>query len=120
MAKKVSQSSGEQVKSEQESKPEAVGLEAKHGELLAKCEESGVKGVNWLELLQQYGPMFLQALLQILQRTQPVAMKATAEEGNKVHCSPEQLKCLDDCIEQQTACLCKLLEHRCHCEVTGG
>ncbi len=95
-------------------------LEEKHADLLAKCQACPVKGIDWGSVLQQFGPMFLQVLLQILQRTQPTVMHATADEGSKVHCTPEQLKCIDDCIEQQTACLCKLVEHRCHCDVTGG
>jgi hypothetical protein len=112
-------------------KPEAAQTEAKlpnenilletHQDLVQKCEASGVKGVDWRSLLQQYGPALLQIFLQIVQKSQTLEARqgVTGRQDtpdSKVQCGEDDLKTLDECIDNHCAALCKLVEHRCKCE----
>lgn len=72
--------------------------------------ECKVNGIDWAGLVQQFGPVLVQIIAQLLSRTPPL-MAATADTA-KIKCGPEQITKLDECIKQCTDTLATMACHR--------
>lgn len=69
-----------------------------------------VKGIDWAALIQQFGPVLVQIIAQLLTK-QPPLMAATTESA-KIKCTPEQMANVDACIKQCTESLATMACHR--------
>jgi hypothetical protein len=98
---------------EQSGKQQAQGGEQEHKELLSKAQAVGATGLDWGALVQQYGPVFVNALIMILQNVKAGGgMQASAQQASF---SKTHIENLDKSVEQLATGLAGVIKHRQGC-----